>query len=80
MLQGGDEGQADRLAGRGHIGRIAVEVDDPLVGDGLHEGVLGLRSTEHDLGDAASTGPISIGRARRCGLRCMSRQTLSAMR
>ena len=50
VLQGGDEGEADRLAGRRDVGRVAVEVDDPVVGDRLHERVLGL-GREHGGGD-----------------------------
>ena len=79
VLEGGDEGQADRLPSGGHVGRVAVGGDDPLVGDGLHPRVLGLRVAEHGVGDVVD-GPISMGRARRWGLRCMSTQTLLAMR
>jgi hypothetical protein len=40
VLERRDEGQTDRLARGGHLGRVAVDRDDALVGDGLHEGVL----------------------------------------
>ncbi len=49
-LEGGHERQADGLAGGGHVGRVAVEVDDPLVLHRLHEGVLAERLAQLGLG------------------------------
>ena len=41
LLQGGDEGEADRLPGDRHLGRVVVGAEDAAVGDRLQPAVLG---------------------------------------
>ena len=53
VLEGGDERQPDRLAGRGDVGRVAGQVDHPLVGDRLHEHVLAVGLAEYGVGMVA---------------------------
>ena len=79
VLEGGDEGQPDRLPGLGHLGRVAVGGRSPGRRGSADPGVLGPGGA----GEArrpAPAGPRSMARARRWRPRSMSRQTLVAIR
>ena len=79
VLERGDEREADRLAGLGQLGGVAVDRQHALVGNREHP----LRLGEHcaPAGVSAVDGPLrSIGRARRLRPLSMSRHTLVAMR
>ena len=80
VLEGGDEGEADGLPRRRHLGRIVGVVEQDLaVGDGLDPRVLGAGHAEEGLGAAGAARGPSAGRGAG-GRRSMSRQTLVAMR
>ena len=79
VLEGGDEGQADRLPVLGHLGRVGVLGNDRASGIGVTQVASGSIGPRKDSPEGES-GPISMGRARRCTLRSMSMHTLVAIR
>ena len=64
MLQGGDERQTNRLSLGDQLGRVAVDLENPVVGHGQDPGGLGRGAPSWV--SAVEDGPSSMGRTRRC--------------